>query len=583
MTEADRAALEPRLANMITRPRRVGIDNDFSVLWVARGPDGFQAVVVWRPADDEERRLANLFFEVTNEPSAFTGPVKRVKTARRGDEEHAFIRAIVANREEVTGYLVYADYLTERGDAQGDIIRLSVEIDLMDDWDTRYGDLSGRRDELLAEHGERIYAELARLGLRPEYPLGQFVPSLWLDRRGVIDEVMIDRPGLLPRRAARLFAAAPFLRKLELRRGSYEPAALARVKQLEQVEELDISSTDLTAGGLAALLQSEHLGRLAILDLRRNPLADAGAEAICQWPGAATLTSLRLDNCGLTGGGVAALAACPRLAKLARLSVNAPGATARAAFGSPHLRNLAELTLGTDELSPEHYRAFRTGTVQRRYPACGPEVDRHTIVALRGGPCRRTLRRLELGYGSFAPGAFADFARTELPALQSLRLNSIPLGVPEAECLARAEFRESLTALDLDNCGLGDAGVEALARGGFPRLSLLDLSRNRFGSRGLAALARAAKRFPALRRLKLRGNDLGPEDMAVLARSKLLADLIELDLRDNAIRAAGAVALAGTPYLEHVVALRLDSRAAGKKGRKALEDCFHENSLEFMD
>ena len=588
LTKLERAALEQRLANMLNKPRKTGSNDAFYLLWMARGSDGSDNCpqpVVWRPTDRNERRLATLFYEMTNGLGAFARPIKRGKSLRRSTDDAALIRAILANREDLTGYLVYADYLTEHDDPQGELIRLTIENHMLVDSgvllrDARYREVTDRREQLLHEHGERIYSGLTRLGLRPEYPPGEFSPELWLDQRGVVEKVKIDRSDVLPQHAARLFGAAPFLRKLEFVRG-HLPSELGSVKQLSQIEELDFSSTDLTTEGLADLLRSKHLTRLTTLVLSGNALGDAGAEVLRDWPRAATLTTLHLKDCGLTERGANALAGCPRLGGLTRLKMNGTGDTARSIFSSPHLRNLTELALGSKELSRGGVIALRTGGVQRRYPACGPVVDQRALAALSRAAFRTNLRRLELGFASFPPGAFQNFTRVELPALQVLHLNSVPLGVPEAEYLAA--FRETITELTLENCGLGDAGVEALVRGTFPKLKLLDLSRNQLGTRGLIALARASKQFPSLTRLILWGNALGAEAMVQLAKSKLSVKLIELDLRGNDIRPAGAVALANTRYLNNIVTIRVDAGTVGKQGKRALGETFHEDVLEYMD
>jgi uncharacterized protein (TIGR02996 family) len=49
---------------------------------------------------------------------------------------------------------VYADYLLERGDARGELIRIQCEIEKLDPYEERGYELRRRSHELLQEHME---------------------------------------------------------------------------------------------------------------------------------------------------------------------------------------------------------------------------------------------------------------------------------------------------------------------------------------------------------------------------------------------------------------------------------------------
>jgi uncharacterized protein (TIGR02996 family) len=561
MTAAERAELDDRLARLLTKPLRSDIGNRQFLLWSARDDSSQSQMMVWTPETDAEIRGAGLFYDAAHGLGAFAKPVQTGRPVRRTAEHRAFIAGILADRADATGYLAYADYLTERGDPQGDYVRACVELSKLPPDHPDAEALNGRLNELSAAHAEEWYAPLGELGLRPEF-YGTFTPWAWMSLdRGVIEEVAIDRPGVLPQNAARLFAAAPFLRKLRFEQGHLDPAALAKVKQLTQIEELDLHRTELTAEGLRALLRSRYLTGLKTLGIGGNTVGHAGVHELTAWAGLTRLDTLDLAACNVGPEAVAELVGSANVANLKCLRVggNALDTVAvGAVVGSPHLRSLTELDLGG---------------------AAGLEAD--TMRRLPSAVFAKSLQNLNLDSATFQPGAFEAFMRCKLPALQTLKLNSVALRVPGAAALARAAFAGTLAELYLDLCSLRAAGVEALAGGTFPKLTTLDLSRNNLGNRGGVALADAAGSFPALTSLRLWSDNLGPEAVARLARSELLANLTSLDLSDNRIGPAGAAALANSLYLQRISSLVVDEKAVGKKGKQALLDRFGEGVVSF--
>lgn len=90
--------------------------------------------------------------------------------------------------------------------------------------------------------------------------------------------------------------------------------------------------------------------------------------------------------------------------------------------------------------------------------------------------------------------------------------------------MASAPPRERLTALGLFNCNIGQAGVRLLLSGsGLPALAELDLGDNPLGDVGAAVIA-AAPRASRLTALNLRGCGVGPAGLWALADSRFLGD-----------------------------------------------------------
>ncbi len=561
MTDAERAELDAQLARMFTKPNKTATETGFYLTWMARDESGPLQMLMWRPQTEDEIRRANFFHDAARGIGAFTKPVKAGKPLRRPTEETALITAILRNRNDNTGYLVYADYLTENGNSQGDYIRLRVQYPSLPPDSPGGAENNRRANELWDAHAEEWFAPLGELGLRPDF-FGTFAPWwMWLSsERGVIEEVTIDRPGVLPQNAARLFAAAPFLRKLKFGAGHIDPTGLATVKQLDQIDELDFSYAELAADGLAAILRSNHLNSLKSLRLSGNDIGDAGAVALEEWPGLAKLESLDVSCCKIFVSGVTRLARCYGLANLTTLRIGRNDFREDGLgelLVSPHLGRLTDLELG------------------------GARFDDYRARALNATAFYGTLRHLDLDSARFQFGGFEIFTSIALPALRWLKLNDVNLRPPAAGNLAGAAFAPTLEELYLDNTRLGSSGVEALAAGKFPRLTTLDLSRNRLDNRGGITLANAADAFPVLANLRLWDNRLGPDGVAALAGSELLANLTDLDLCGNKIGPAGALALAHSKYLKKLTSLVVDEKAVGKKGKQALLDRFGASVVSF--
>jgi Ran GTPase-activating protein (RanGAP) involved in mRNA processing and transport len=334
------------------------------------------------------------------------------------------------------------------------------------------------------------------------------------------------------------------------------------VKQLSQIEELDLNRVELTAEGLRALLRSKHLTGLKTLSVANNAIGDAGAEALAAWPGLQRLESLDVSGCELGAEGFEHLFTTKAniFKQLRRLHIGRNQITPRQVYRltmCDHLKRLKELELAAAEVGPEEAHLFN-------YSVFG-----------------NTLTHLDLESATFTVDAFERFIRCPLPALRVLKLNNVNLNYPAASQLANAAFRKSLEELHLDNCGLKGASGHFFYQAKFPNLRTLDVSRNRIELYGLGMLVSHSMRFPALTNLRLWDNRLTPQAVATLARSKVLANITDLDLSGNKIGPAGAVALAKSKYLKKLTNLAVDEKTVGKTGKKALLDRFGEGVVSF--
>lgn len=514
----------------------------------------------WEINGDDDLREALRFYEMANRIGPYARKVPPGEPHPRWSDERALIAGIVASREEDTGFLVYADYLTERGDPQGDFIRACVQWDRANpepDYDSaEYQALRA----MVATHGEAWYAPLAALGVRPLDRDGKLAPNRWLSfRRGVIDQITVDSPHLLPGSADRLFAAVPFLRRLEFARGQFDGAGLAQVPQMAQIEEITTATHSVTGDELARFLKSPHLHALKCLSFIATEIGDTGAEALAAWPGLARLEELSLWGCELTARGLRALARCPNLRRAWRLDVGRnPEAEAAVPelLASPHLVTVRDLDLSGYALTPALAELFATAAF------------------------RTTLAELDLSYSSIAEGAFAALGRCDLPALRTLVLDSATFfDRADLAALAGAAFAEILIELDLSSCELDESFDHLLPPGAFPKLRVLKLGFAHLSTRDIIALCR--RRLPVLERLDMCSARLNADDVERLSASPLLDTVTELDLQYNMVGPQGAKALARSPRLGRIKRLCVDGDAVGEAGKRALLDRFGERAMEF--
>jgi uncharacterized protein (TIGR02996 family) len=530
-----------------------------ALYWYRRTATGTQWQS-WEINGDDELRQAVRFYEMANRIGPYARRVPPGEPHPRTSDEKALVAGILANCDEDTGYLVYADYLTERGDSQGDFSRACVEWHRANPEPDYDGDDYQALVARAAERAEEWYAPLLALGARPTDRDGQFAPNRWLSfRRGVIDQVSIDTPDLLPRNAERLFAAVPFLRKLDFARGQFDGAGLAQVPQMAQIEEIRGATHSITGDELARFLKSPHLRALKCLNFIATELGDVGAEALAAWPGLARVEELLVWSCDIGEHGMRALARAPNLRNVQRLDVGRNQAAESAIpelLASPHLGAVLELVLSGYTLTPALAAQFGT-------------------VAFRNA-----LAELDLSYSAIQEGALAALGKVQLPALRSLVLDSATFDYEyELGDLPEADFAATLAELDLSSCELQDALDSLLRPGAFPKLRVLKLGFAELSSAGVELLAET--RLPALERLDLCSTSLNEDDVELLAASPLFETLTELELQYNAIGEAGARALALSPHLGNLKRLTVDGDAVGDAGKRALLDRFGERAVSF--
>jgi uncharacterized protein (TIGR02996 family) len=449
----------------------------------------------------------------------------------------AFLDDIVANIDDDTPRLVYADWLVENGqDERAEFIRVQVERARLPAWDAAQVRLRLREQELLKQHGEEWLAELPAIK-----------GAKWEGfRRGIVAEVRFDSFEAMrysahdcravapieavtvhwPRRKEGKLAIRPIaeLRELTLTGRPYEDevAWLAASPQFATLRAL--TTLGLSREELSRLLASPHLAGLRALRLVSNGLGTAGVRALTE---AATLTAL--EELDLSGAG-------HYESYYEDPIVNTAGAELLASWGG--LAQVCSLTLSGSNVQRDGLRALLHS----------PHVGRLKALSLCGG-------RLD----GQSVAAFGD-ARPDL-RLEALDLGGNVLKQRGVGYLASAPCLSELKSLRLDRCEIPLAGARLLAKkadflGG---LRLLDVGYNHFGSVGLADLL---EREPAsLHTLRMRDNDLFDKGAELLAGSPASSALLEVDLSHNGLGGAAVQALGGSAHLGRLLILRLSDNS----------------------
>jgi Ran GTPase-activating protein (RanGAP) involved in mRNA processing and transport len=485
--------------------------------------------------------------------------------AKWSPHEREYFRRIALDPDNAQLRLEFAGLLEKKGNPLGEFIRIDQQLQDLPPDDDRREALDRRWGELLQENGKRWFTPLRRLRLEPKIA-DTFFPALWM-HHGIIDQVLIDLPGILPEKAGQLFDAVPGLRVLEFHNirteagvggwkdTMYNPdvPAIVAVPQLEQVGAIKMSSLSMRTEDLEAIASSPHLKHLTELDFSYNKVGPEGAVALAQSAMLKRLRVLELRACDVGEEGAVALAKSGNLAHLVTLNLGAnaigPGG-AKALALCPHLKHLTTLAFDENNIGPS-----------------GAQV-----VAASG--FFRQLTGLDLSHNEIGPdGALALAKSHNVAKLTSLKLNDNRLGTGVRFLAASPQFGP-LKVLDLSSNEIDDAGATYLAAGKtMLGLEELSLSYNNIGDAGIKALA-AWRGLAKLKKLSLRQNKIGTAGITALAASPHLRGLTELDLGNNPVGAAGAKALAASSVLANLKYLWIQEAQLTSEGEKVLRRRF---------
>jgi uncharacterized protein (TIGR02996 family) len=175
-------------------------------------------------------------------------------------DRDAFLRAIRAHPDDDTPRLIFADWLDDRGDPLGELIRLQIELDpIREQIDSpRVRELLDREADLLGRHGPDWVGRMTDLDAA--HP--GFGPVF---RRGLPELVCLSLDNFLSR-GGELFEDCPTVREVSVYGVAGRGAELAACPHLTNVETLEIADW-LVTDDETALAASDRIGRIGNLRL----------------------------------------------------------------------------------------------------------------------------------------------------------------------------------------------------------------------------------------------------------------------------------------------------------------------------
>jgi uncharacterized protein (TIGR02996 family) len=230
-----------------------------------------------------------------------------MKAAMNADRA-AFVEEIAAHPDDDAPRLVYADWLEERGDPQGQFIRVQCELARTAADSPRGRELHDQQCELLAAH-------------RDEWVQGVSPAIRWSTfRRGLLEEVILDGTALVEKGGHPL-RRAPILELGTCLESPEQVAALAARPEFRQLRKLRLGGSPLGDEGIRRLVQSPHFPPVKVLWLTRCNIGPAGVQALGECPALAGLERLILTGNPLGDAGARFLAAAQTFANLRLLAV----------------------------------------------------------------------------------------------------------------------------------------------------------------------------------------------------------------------------------------------------------------------
>lgn len=246
--------------------------------------------------------------------------------ARAGYDTHmteaeTFIAAIIAQPDDDTVRLVYADWLTENGQPdRGEFIRSEIELAQS----LLHEEIDAHRRRVLLDRRAALLKRHKAVWLAP------FLPFAREDsfERGFVQALEVPARAFLGRAEA-WFAETPLTRVkvTELHTWSAAAGHVSHVAELlsspllGRVRALDLEGRGLTAADLAPFAAQPDLSGLRELALAYNGLRSEGATLLASMPQLAHLEVLDLRSNGITDPGARAVALGAHLGALKELRI----------------------------------------------------------------------------------------------------------------------------------------------------------------------------------------------------------------------------------------------------------------------
>lgn len=307
-------------------------------------------------------------------------------------DNQSFIQAIQTNPSDEIPRLIYADWLDERGDPRGELIRVQCEIARSPENDLKRKQLAQRADELLEDYGETWLEPLRELGA-----LGVSTRCFHL---GMLEHLKISAEDFLEH-AESLCEIEPALTRVQLTKVSMHLEGLVNRQLPGQISDLDLSANQLISYECETFRGSLIPNQLKSLDLKFNQLDDDGVSELCltHWP---RLERLDLSGNRIGPGGASALAKQSVFPQLKVLNLSSNGILdqgASAFFESETLENLEELHLASNGITKEAPKRIKSSAALPALRILNLRYNGISIAdqeSLSDSPLNRRLEQLDL-------------------------------------------------------------------------------------------------------------------------------------------------------------------------------------------
>jgi uncharacterized protein (TIGR02996 family) len=509
-------------------------------------------------------------------------PRPRGRSRRRLSEEAALLAAIIAEPDEDTPRLAYADWLDENspdqnpspapgGSARAEFIRVQCRLaaDPFDDPD--YPELLERELDLsdwLTSHEDPPEHDFGPLVQEPRWYCRRGFPEtfIWeeyLDTpeqtvESLVDsledgfanspsrslkliDVMSEEVVLLSRRHILARIRGLWLDGLADRGEEEALSALASSRWASGLRSLSFDHIPLDRASCRALAASSHLRNLQSFTIK-DPIA---ADSIREFSRSKWFFKLRRLHLWLgDGDGVRALAELPAMPRLRSLTlsgfVDSGAASLRRFAASRSFPALARLELDQTHLSAEQVALLARGRWPLRHLRLFQNEIRKTgIEALLGASFAPSLSVLDLRACELTASAVQELAAADaLAGLRHLSLAENPIGPGGLDALGASSTLRGLRKLELTATNTARGPIAArdvhrfLSAVEMPDLQHLDLGRLPVGARGARALA-TSPTFANLTRLHVDGCSLGEGGTRHIIGSPILSNLVALDMYGN--------------------------------------------------
>jgi uncharacterized protein (TIGR02996 family) len=482
-----------------------------------------------------------------------------------------FLAQIVAQPEEDTPRLIYADWLDEEGDvARAEFIRVQTERARLPAWDARQVKLRLREHALLKQHEGPWKAELPDVeGVK----WGEF-------RRGFVATAAFASFVGFGERMSACHAVTPI--EAATVHWPRQSEAVKNIAPIPGLRELSITAQVVDYGDVQRLADAPLLSTLRVLNLYKCSIGGDSFRRLVASPHVGNLTTLRAPGNAIGAAAVSALFATKSLKSLTELDLSETGSYGRtrlygryredrvleavdlrALAGWPGMARLRVLTLSGNSVGRDGLQALlrsRHAVGLKALTLRGNGLDGQAMQEFGAARPELQLDVLDLGDNLLRDLGPADLALAAcLKELKVLELDRCEIALSGARWLVNAPFRASLRCLNVSHNTFGPEGLFRLLEKKPPFLHTLQMVDNDLGDEGAAHLAESPN-TNALLDVNFAQNKLGDAAAKYLGKTKHLKGLLILRLNNNSFTQAAASALAATPMGERLAFLKLSHK-----------------------